>query len=87
MNIRKFLPIKIHSIYLGVGYWWGCYFFFIKDNKAIVPMHYEYRNCIFMKNGRSITEGAIHSWSSDVQAKMKQPKFNSEKSKSLNNEK
>ena len=39
--MKKYMPIRIHHLYYGYGYWWGSYFFFIDKHStafAIVPI-------------------------------------------------
>ena len=41
--MKRFLPIKIHSIDFGIGWWWGSKLFF--KHGVVIPSWYHYRRC------------------------------------------
>ena len=67
--MKKYLPIRIHSIDFGYGWWWSNYFFFFRKYKApfvALPMCTHWKRCTF-ENGLAINGGDVDSWSSQVQ--------------------
>lgn len=71
--MKKFLPIKIHHIFYGYGYWWWDYFLFIGKHStcfAVVPMCRECTNAIYGLNGKIIGHGDTLSWSESRQREL-----------------
>lgn len=61
--MKKFKSIRIFSIRLGYGWWFGNYFYFLKKNAfAIMPMWLHANSCTY-KNGKAIENGDTASWS------------------------
>lgn len=69
---KRYLPIKIFSIYLSYGWWWGKYFFFFKTF-AIIPCWLHLNNCTY-KNGKAIENGDTYSWSKNRQMEKEEDK-------------
>lgn len=59
--MRRFLPIRIHSICYGYGWWWGSKFYFFSP-LYVIAMHWERRNATYARNGKEISHGRIKSW-------------------------
>lgn len=61
-KLRRYLPIRIHSVYYGAGWWWGNYFVFW-TTFAVLPMCWHYKLCVFARTSRAIQEGGdSRSW-------------------------
>lgn len=58
--MRKYLPIKVHNIHYGSGWWWGRYLFFFRIF-AIVPIWVEMINTQ-TRYGKQLTHGNDKSW-------------------------
>ncbi len=60
---RKYLPIKIHSVELGIGYWWGDRFYFPQGWRIpiITPSWFHLRSCQTL-SGKAIEHGKSKSW-------------------------
>ena len=69
---KKYLPIKIFSVYFAYGWWWGKYFFFFK-RFAIVPCWFHLIDCTY-ENGKSIENGDLYSWSKNRQMEKEEDK-------------
>ena len=71
--MKKYMPIRIHHLYYGYGYWWGSYFFFIDKHStafAIVPMCMECQYAIYANNGHIIGHGDTLSCSESRQKEL-----------------
>lgn len=69
---KRYLPIKIFSIYLSYGWWWGKYFFFFK-RFAIIPCWLHLHNCTY-EHGKAIENGDTFSWSKSRQIEKEEDK-------------
>lgn len=58
--MKRYLPIKIHSIIFGKGWWWGSKFFFFNEC-VIIPSWFHYRYCQKM-SGETIVNDFPESW-------------------------
>ena len=59
MEIKKYLPIRIHSIDYGIGYWWGKRMFF--SELVIVPVCKHYHRTQTLE-GKAIEPRYVRSW-------------------------
>lgn len=60
--MKKYLPIKIFSIRLGYGWWWGSHFYFFKKEAfTIIPCWLHLHDCTY-EHGKGIENGPTHSW-------------------------
>lgn len=65
--MRKYFPIKIFSIRLGYGWWWGTHFYFFKKKAfAIIPCWLHLHDCTYL-HGKGIEHGDTASWSDSRQ--------------------
>lgn len=64
--MKRFLPIRIFSIKLGYGWWWGGHFYFFKLAFAIIPMWLHMNDCTYY-HGKGIERGDVKSWSKNRQ--------------------
>lgn len=61
-NIKKYLPIRIHHIIYGYGYWFGARFYFWHKGPIIVPMWNEHNNAVYSYSLERIERGCVDSW-------------------------
>ena len=80
MKLRKYLPIKIFSIRLGYGGWWGSHFYFFKLAFAIIPCWLHLHDCTYY-HGKGIEHGEKSSWSDERQREKDEDERNYQKSK------
>ena len=63
--MKKYLPIKVHHIYFGYGWWWGSKVYFrdrIHGGIFIVPLEKECPIMVYAHNGKVIGNGRVMSW-------------------------
>lgn len=61
--MKKYLPIRIFSIRLGYGWWWGTHFYFFKKKAfTIMPCWLCMDDCTY-EHGTAINHGDSTSWS------------------------
>lgn len=63
-KLKKYLPIKVHSIHYGYGWWFGDKVIFFEKHWIpfnIMHICFELKHLGFA-NGKSIDEGLTHSW-------------------------
>ena len=63
--MKKYLPIKVHHIYFGYGWWWGSKVYFydrIHGGLFIVPLAKECTYMVQARNGKTIGHGFVMSW-------------------------
>ena len=64
-KLKRFLPIKVHSIKFGYGWWFGDKLFFFEKHWMpvnIMPICVEINNLIFDANLKTIGHGDTNSW-------------------------
>lgn len=59
-KIKRFKPIRIHSVDFGYGRWFGRYFFFLHPF-VIIPMYAHYFRCSY-EDGKEISSGCTSSF-------------------------
>ena len=62
--MKRFLPIRIHHIYFGYGWWWGkkFYFFSRKYGLEMMFMAWGCKDAIYVQNCKRIGDGPVYSW-------------------------
>ena len=64
--MKKYLPIKVHHIYFGYGWWWGSKVYFrdkiYGGGIFIVPLAKECKKMVYANNGKLIGDGMVMSW-------------------------
>ena len=72
--MKKYLPIKIFSIRLGYGWWWGSHFYFFNNGAfTIIPYWFHFQDCTY-EHGKGIENGATHSWHPERQREKEEDK-------------
>ena len=62
LEFKKYLPIRIHHINFGYGYWFGANFYFWCKGPVIVPMWHELHKVVYAYSGNKIEDGMVNSW-------------------------
>lgn len=71
---KKYCPVRIFSIRLSYGWWWGRYFYFFGKHStdfAIIPMSLHFSYCTY-EHGMAIMDGDTLSWSKSRQREKKE---------------
>lgn len=62
LDIKKYLPVRIHHINYSYGWWFGDRFYFWCGGPVIVPMYNELHRAVYAYSGNSIEHGKVNSW-------------------------
>lgn len=64
-KLKRFLPIKVHSIKFGYGWWFSDKLFFFEKHWMpvnIVPICFDIKHLVFDSNLKTIGHGNAKSW-------------------------